>query len=235
MAAGEPDLYAAEGPVGVVVIHEVFGRDEYVGSVGRALATAGFAAATVDLYHGRHAGTLDEALALRGALDEGTVLSQLDAAGAALRSMPRPPTRVGLLGFCMGGGFALLGACRRPFDFAVDYYGRIDRAEEIDGAVGPVLLLLASEDERVTPWAFSELLPAARKSKKRVTVELYPGVRHAFHRPGWEGHDPSAARDAWSRTLGFLREQQPGGGSGRSGRDGPRRSARQSVRHGHRS
>jgi carboxymethylenebutenolidase len=233
MAPGESLVHAAEGPVGVVVVHEVFGRDEYAESVADALATAGIAAATVDLYDGRRAKTLEEALALRGSLVEEAVLTKLDGARSALLALPRPPVRVGLLGFCMGGGFALLGACHRPFSFAVDYYGRIDRAEDVAGLSGPLLVILASEDERVTPWAFSELMPAVRGAKKRLTVELYPGVRHAFHRPGWEGHDAAAAADAWGRTVRFLREQRPGG-SDRPGGSGARPSPRRSAAHTHR-
>jgi carboxymethylenebutenolidase len=233
MPSGEPIVHAAEGTVGVVVVHEVFGRDPYIESVASALATAGISAVTVDLYDGRRAETLEAAMALRGSLAEGTVLAKLEEAQAALRARPHPPVRVGLLGFCMGGGFALLGACRRPFAFAVDYYGRIDRADDVAGLSGPLLLILASEDERVTPWAFADLLPAARGAKKRVTVELYPGVRHAFHRPGWEGHDPVAAGDAWRRTVRFLKEQRPGGAD-RRGRSGPRLSARRPTAHTHR-
>jgi carboxymethylenebutenolidase len=205
--AGEAEVFGTKGTVGVVVVHEVFGRDDYVRDVGRTLAAAGFPAAVVDLYDGKLAQSLDEAFALRGALTDESVLAHLDAARAAVERRLVPHARVGTLGFCMGGGYALLGACHRPFAFAVDYYGRVDRAADVAGLSGPVLCLLASEDERITPWAFAELLPAARAAKKRVTVELYPGVRHAFHHPGRENHDPAAAEDAWRRTITFLREQ----------------------------
>ncbi len=134
---------------------------------------------------------------------------KLDDARSALAERLPTPARVGALGFCIGGGYPLLGACRRPYDFAVTYYGRIDRAEEIAGASGPVLLRLASEDERITPWAFAEMLPAARRAGRRVSPELYPGVRPAFHRPGWEGHDAAAAADAGHRTLSFLAASAP--------------------------
>jgi carboxymethylenebutenolidase len=206
MAAGEPEVYGEKGALGVVVVHEVFGRDAYVGSVARDLAAAGFPAATVDLYDGTYATTLEEAFALRGALTNESVLEKMDAARTAVQRRLVPHARVGTLGFCMGGGYALLAACHRKFAFAVDYYGRIDRAADVEGLEGPVLLLLASEDDRITPWAFAELLPAARAARKRVSVELYPGVRHAFHRPGWEGHHEATAAEAWRRTLAFLVE-----------------------------
>ena len=188
-------------------------------SVARALAGAGHPAAAVDLYDGRYAGSLEEAFAIRGGLPAARVVEKLDDARSALRERTGPDARVGTLGFCMGGGYALLGACRRPFDFAVDYYGRIDRAEEVEGARGSVLLRLVSEDPRITPWALREFRPATTRLQQRVSVELYPRVRHAFHRPGGEGHDPAAAAHAWRRTLDFLaeRERAQGGPGARGG------------------
>jgi carboxymethylenebutenolidase len=206
---GEAEVFGTKGTVGVVVIHEVFGRDDYVRSVGRALAAAGFPAAVVDLYGGKYATSVEEGIALRESLTESGVLDLLESARSAVARRLVPHARVGTLGFCMGGGYALLGACHRRFDFAVDYYGRIERASEVDGLHGPVLCLLASEDARITPWAFAELLPAAALAKKRVAVELYPGVRHGFHRPGRDLYDAAAAADAWRRTLAFLAEQRP--------------------------
>ncbi len=206
-AAGAPEVYGEKGALGLVVVHEVFGRDEYVRSVARDLAAAGYPTAAVDLYDGRYLSNLEEARAFRAGLADSAILDKLDAARSAVRGRLPSHARIGTVGFCMGGGVALLAACHRHFDFAVDYYGRIERAADVEGLEGPLLLVLASEDERVTPWAFAELLPAAVKAKKRISVELYAGVRHAFHRPGWEGHHSATAAAAWRRTLAFLAEE----------------------------
>jgi len=200
------ELLGSGGTVGVVLIHDIFGRGPYMRSVAEALAATGVPTATVDLFDGQGATTREEGMRLGQALTDEGVLAALEEARTALAPRLTGPAHVGTLGFCMGGGFALLGGCRLPFDFTVDYYGRIDRADEVTGLRGPVLLVLGSEDERITPWALTELLPAAHRAKKRVTVELFPGVRHAFHRPGWEGHDPAAAAEAWRRTVAFLSE-----------------------------
>jgi carboxymethylenebutenolidase len=207
MAVGEPEVFGEKGALGVVVVHEVFGRDAYVTSVARSLGAAGFPAATVDLYGGRYPASLDEAMRLGETLTPDDVLTKIEDARAAVQRRLVRHACVGTLGFGVGGGYALLAACHRRFDFAVDFYGRIDRADDVQGLEGPALLLLASEDERVTPWALSELLPAARVARKRISVELYPNVRHAFHRPGGEGYNEEAARHAWKRTLAFLVEQ----------------------------
>jgi carboxymethylenebutenolidase len=207
MPPGDPDVFGEKGALGLVVVHEVFGRTDYVATVARALGAAGFPAATVDLYDGKVASTLDEGFALRDALTPDVVLAKMDDARAAVQRRLVRHARVGALGFCMGGGYALLAACHRHFAFAVDYYGRIDRAADVQGLEGAVLLILASEDERITPWAFSELLPAARAARKRISVELYPNVRHAFHRPGGPSFDEATAGEAWKRTLAFLIDQ----------------------------
>jgi carboxymethylenebutenolidase len=202
----DAEVLGSGGTLGVVLVHDIYGRGPYLRSVAEALGAAGIPTAAVDLFEGKLPATREEGMQLAGTVREDSVLGALDQARMALAPRLAGPARIGLLGFCMGGGYALLGACRRPFDFVVDYYGRIDRAEEVAGLRGPLLLILGSEDERITPWALTELLPAAHRAKKRVSVELFPGVRHAFHRPGWEGHDPHAAAEAWRRTLAFLSE-----------------------------
>lgn len=198
------DLYPGNSTTGVVVVHEIFGLDHYAKSVGGQLSSCGFWAAVVDIYGGKHAATLEEGFKLRQSLAEQDVTDALRSGLKLLRERIGAGANVGSLGFCMGGGFALLGACNLDFSFCIDYYGLIENAEKVKGVIGPIMLVLGSEDERVTPWAFQHFLPAANKYKKRVDVHLYPNARHAFHRPDWEGHDPEAAKDAWVKTLAFL-------------------------------
>jgi carboxymethylenebutenolidase len=190
--------------VGIVLVHELFGFDEYIETVARDLARKGYWVAAVDLYRGKHASSLEEGFKLRASLSEKDVLDALKSGLQLLRGKTSGEAKIGSMGFCMGGGFALLGACNLDFSFCVDYYGLLQDAEQLTGAIGPIQLILASEDERVTPWAFQHLLPAAVKYKKRIDAHLYPNARHAFHRPNWEGHNPDAAKDAWSKTLLFL-------------------------------
>ena len=197
-------LHQGQSRTGVVVIHEIFGHDDYVRRVGADLAVEGFWAASVDLYRGKQASTLEEGFKLRTALTPEAVVSAIEAAANMLRRKIGTDAVVGSMGFCMGGGFALLGACRLPLAFCVDYYGMVDNADEIRSVGGSIQLILGSEDPRVTPWAYQQFLPAAVKYKKRVDLQLYPNAQHAFHRPNWEGHNREAAADAWSRTIRVL-------------------------------
>ena len=190
-------------PVGLVAIHEIFGYDGYVESVAANLSSAGYSAAAIDLFQGKKASTLEEGMKLKAAVTREKLSDGLSK-GVELLRKEAGAEKVGALGFCMGGGFALQAACDLGLDFCVDFYGSIENQEDVSKLKGPVLLILGSEDQRVTPWAFERLLPASSKHRQRVEVQLYPNAKHAFHRPGWEGHNPVAARDAWERTLGFL-------------------------------
>jgi carboxymethylenebutenolidase len=190
--------------VGVVLVHEILGFDDYIDSVAARLAQIGTWVAAVDLYHGVYASNLDEGFKLRSALKEQEVLDALGSGLQLLQEKIGEKAKVGSMGFCMGGGIALQGACNLNMAFCIDYYGMIENVEQVNGVKGPIQLMLASEDQRVTPWAYQQFLPAATKYKKRVDVHLYPNARHAFHRPNWEGHNAEAAKDAWEKTVSFL-------------------------------
>lgn len=190
--------------VAVVLVHEVFGLTDYVKSVAGDLAKHGVWVAAPDLFRGKQATTLEAGFKLRDALARNDILGGLRAGAQLLRRETGSRTRVGTMGFCMGGGFALLGACNLDFDFCIDYYGKIQDADEVKSIKGPVLLFLGSEDEGINSWAYQHLLPAANRYRKRIDVHLYPHAQHAFHRPNWEGHHPEAAKDAWAKTLQFL-------------------------------
>ncbi|MDV3293676.1 MAG: dienelactone hydrolase family protein [Nitrososphaerales archaeon] len=196
-------LARGKGALGIVLIHEIFGYNDYSEAVAKNLASAGFTAASIDLFRGKKAATLEEGFKLRSAVTK-EVLSDGVSQGVELLRREAGAKKVGTMGFCMGGGFALQAACDLGLDFTVDYYGMIENEQDASKLAGPVLMILASEDERVTPWAFQKFLPAAMKYKKRVEVQLYPNARHAFHRPNWEGHNPEAANDAWDKTVRFL-------------------------------
>jgi carboxymethylenebutenolidase len=199
-------LHPGSSKVGVVLVHEIFGHDEYIETVAADLAKEGFWSAAIDLYRGKHASTLEEGFKLRSSLKPEDAASAVQAGSKVLETRIGEGAKIGSMGFCMGGGFALLGACRLPLVFCVDYYGMIEGVDEVRNVVGPIQLYLASEDTRITPWAYEQFLPAATKYKKRVDLQLYPNAQHAFHRPNWEGYNPKAAKDAWLRTVRFLSE-----------------------------
>ncbi len=200
------EFYVTEGKhrVGLVLVHEIFGLNDYARSVADQLSQNGYFVAAIDVFRGAKPSSLEEGRKIRKSLSKEEALDGLRNGQKLLREKMPGGSKVGTMGFCMGGGFALLGASNLDFDFCIDYYGIIQRVEEAAGRRGPVQLILGSEDERVNTWAFQTFLPAAVKFKKRIDMHLYPNARHAFHRPNWEGYNPVAAEDAWSKTLLFL-------------------------------
>ncbi len=200
------DAYVTKGNsgLGLVVIHEVYGFNDYIKSVADTLSASGHTAAAVDLYHGKMAKSYEEAAKIREGLTRDQTLAGISAGLKALKGAGA--SKLGTLGFCMGGGFALLAACNNAeVTFCVDYYGSIENADETVNLRGPVLLFLGSEDTRITPWAYSTFLPAVVKYKKKVEVHVYPEAKHAFHNRfnPMTYHEPSA-KDAWARTVDFL-------------------------------
>jgi carboxymethylenebutenolidase len=201
--------YQGNPSVGVVLVHEIFGITEYTRSVAGALSEQGYQTMMVDLFEGNVASTLEEGLRFASRLERTNVLAIIGEGLDRLRERLGPATPIGSMGFCMGGGYALLGACNLDLSFCVDYYGMIQDAEEVKRLKGPVQLILGSDDNRVPSWAYTNFLPSMTTHKKRVDVHLYPHAKHAFHRPGWEGHNPEAAKDAWAKTLWFLSQFAP--------------------------
>ncbi|MEM0117345.1 MAG: dienelactone hydrolase family protein [Conexivisphaerales archaeon] len=202
---GDWKLYEAgkKAAKGIIVIHEIFGFNQYIASVADSLAKAGYKAIAVDLFKGKVAKSLEEGMKFRS---EVTNEDLNDCIGRAEKKMREDGVeKVGVLGFCMGGGFALQSACNLNIDYCIDYYGLIQNEGDVERLKGPLLIVLASNDERVTMWALQKLLPATVRYQKKVELHLYPNTVHAFHRPGWQGYNKEAADDAWERTLDFIR------------------------------
>jgi carboxymethylenebutenolidase len=203
------------GKLGVVLVHDISGLDATNLSFADDLQKEGFWVAAVDMFRGASARDLQEAFGLRQKLKAPDLTDAMRFAHGMLEREMGPGAVIGSMGFCMGGGIALHGACHADYAFCVDYYGTIEDADDVKGLRGPVLLILASEDDRVNPWAYSTLLPKMDEHRKRLRVELYPAVIHPFHRPDWiqspfsglKSFDPVAAKDAWARAVAFIHEQ----------------------------
>jgi carboxymethylenebutenolidase len=200
--------------VGVVLVHDITGLDPVNLSFADKLQQEGFWVAAVDMFRGHKAKDLQEGIAIRQKLTPEDLTQAMRFAHAQLKQQMGAGAVIGSMGFCMGGGIALHGACHEDYAFCVDYYGTNPNADDVARLRGPLLLILASEDDRVNPWAYSTLLPKLDEHKKRVHVELYPAVVHPFHRPDWiqspfsgaKSYDEKAANDAWGRAVKFIRE-----------------------------
>jgi carboxymethylenebutenolidase len=201
---------SGRGP-GVVVVHEAFGLDDFPRGVCERLARAGFVGLAPDLFDGRIAADAAEAAALFAALDPRRVEQDLDAAVHALLCHDAVEgSRVGVLGFCIGGHLALAAGCRNArVGAVVDFYGLFD-APRLDLAAlrAPVLAVFAERDEFIPAEAVARLEQELRAAGKRAAVLVQPGARHGFMnetRP--DRFDAGAAAESWDRLLAFLRAE----------------------------
>lgn len=198
------------GP-GVVVLHEAWGLDDYVRGVCARLAREGFVALAPDFFDGRLARDVAEASRLVAELEDARVLADLDGAVHALLSHAAVDgPKVGVLGFCMGGHFALVAGSRnRRVGAVVDFYG-LFAAPPLDlaGLEAPVLAIFAEHDDFIAADAIERLHRDLRATGKPASVEVEPGVHHGFMndtRP--DRFDAAAAAKGWDRLLAFLRAE----------------------------
>jgi carboxymethylenebutenolidase len=203
---------------GVVVIQEWWGIDEHMRDVTRRFAAEGFVALAPDLYRGRVTSDVEEARRLKESLPEADGAADVLAALDHLRAQPQvEPKRLGVVGFCMGGSFALDAAVSaRDLAAVVPFYpGRVaefvDRVEQIDA---PVLAIFGAVDPAIPPDVVARFREALERAGKAAEVRVYEGADHAFLNDTSWRHHPEAARDAWARTVAFLRRHVEGRAAG---------------------
>src|SRR5258708_5086896 len=174
----------AKGPFpGIIVIHEWFGLNDWVKEQASKLAGEGYAALAIDLYRGKVATTADEAHEIMRGVPEDRAKRDLDAAFQFLASQPNlKKDRIGAIGWCMGGGYALDLALEEP-KLAADVinYGHLatDPAA-IRKINSPILGLFGALDRGITPDDVKAFGAALEKAGKKIEVTIYPDAGHAF-------------------------------------------------------
>jgi len=211
-APGRPMLVyfarpATGGPTpGVVIVHEIFGLNENIRDIADRFAADGYAALAVDLFstanrvacmarifHGLlirplHNGVVGE---LRTVLDYLGTLPEVDA------------RRLGVIGFCMGGSYALQLACvAESLRAASVFYGQNPRPLEALARACPVVGSYPERD--FTAGAARQLEPILEQNHIMHDIKIYPGARHSFFNDIGPAYQAEAADDAWRRTMAFF-------------------------------
>jgi carboxymethylenebutenolidase len=204
-----PDVGAG---LGLLVIQEWWGLVPHITDVCDRFAAEGFTALAPDLYHGETAKEPDEAGKLMMALNLERAAKDLSGAiDWLLASDAVRGDGIGVVGFCMGGGLALVTATQRPdaIQAVVPFYGVIPWPQaqpDWSKLTAPVHGHFAALDEFFTPDKVRELEETLREQGTEAELQIYDGVDHAFFndtRP--EVYDETAAGLAWTRTLELLR------------------------------
>ena len=214
-------LPAAAGPrPGVIVIHEIFGLNDDMRRIAARFADLGYVALAPDLFDTGSPRLLCVARTLltlqRG---EGPAFADLDAARAWLGGRPEvDASRIGAVGFCMGGGYALLYAVRAPLGVTAAFYGDVPKTADGLRGVCPVLGGYGGRD-RLFAKQGARLEVLLRELGVPHDVRIYPDAGHSYMSPhtgvmatigAWGpmavGYDPAAAADSWARIESFFRQ-----------------------------
>lgn len=196
---------------GVIVVQEWWGVNEHLQDVARRYAMEGYVAIAPDLYTRLgHKVTTDpnEAGQLMNSLSQEDGLKDLNATVAFLKTRNEVDVnRIGVTGFCMGGGYALMLPCvNSDIKAAVSYYGPVPNPDTpLQNLASPVLYIFGEDDGWITKSDVERLRTALQKYKKSGEIKTYPGCPHAFFndtRP--DVYKAEEAGDAWTRTLAFF-------------------------------
>jgi carboxymethylenebutenolidase len=195
---------------GVVVIQEWWGLAPHIKEVAGRLAQAGYVALAPDLYHGQLATEPDEARKLAMALERDRAVAEILGAARYLQSLDEvAPRRIGVVGFCMGGGLAASAAAesRGELGAAVMFYGRPLDPKDTAKLQVPLLGLFGELDQGIPVEgvrAFAQELEAHGKTHE---IHIYPEAQHAFFNDGRPHmYHAEAAVDAWEKTLAWFEQ-----------------------------
>ncbi len=193
----------------ILVVHENRGLNPHIEDVARRVALEGYVAFAPDALFplGGYPGDEDKARALFPKLDQARTRADFVAAAHLLAALPQATGKVGVVGFCWGGGIANYLATQWPaLAAAVPFYGAQPPAAEVAKIRTPLLIHDAGKDERILAgWpAYEEALKAHEVPYRHFT---YPGVEHGFNNDTTPRYDEAAARLAWGRTMAFFKEK----------------------------
>jgi carboxymethylenebutenolidase len=190
----------------ILVVHENRGLNPHIEDIARRLALDNFIAFAPDALFplGGYPGNEDKARELFTKLDQTRTHADFLAAAAVLEKLSGGNGKVGVVGFCYGGGIANFLATRLPeLGAAVPFYGAQPSAEDAARIKAPLLLHYAGNDERITSgWSAYEA--ELKSANVRYQAFIYPGVEHGFNNDTTPRYDAAAAHLAWQRTIDFF-------------------------------
>jgi carboxymethylenebutenolidase len=193
----------------ILVVHENRGLNPHIEDIARRLALEGFIAYAPDALFplGGYPGDEDKARALFPKLDQAKTRADFIAAAHALAAFPQGTGKVGVVGFCYGGGIANYLATQLPeLAAAVPFYGSQPSPADAARIRAPLMIHDAGKDERILAgWPAYEA--ALQANKVNYQHFVYAGAEHGFNNDTTPRYDEAAAKLAWGRTVAFFKEK----------------------------
>jgi carboxymethylenebutenolidase len=197
---------------GILVVHENRGLNPHIEDIARRLALDNFVAFAPDALYplGGYPGDEDKAREMFGKLDQTKTCSDFVAAANYLKGLPECTGKIGVVGFCWGGGIANILATRLPdLTAAVPFYGPAPAAPDVAKIKVPLLLHFAGNDDFINPgWPAYEA--ALKAAGVKYEAFVYAGTGHGFNNDATPRYDAAAAKLAWSRTVDFFNKNLRG-------------------------
>ena len=192
----------------LIVIQEWWGLNDNIRAMARRFAGEGYLVLAVDLYEGKVATTPEAAMAaMQSAMEKpARLMENLKQAHAYLRTKGNA-TRIGVVGWCFGGGWSLETALGIPDGIAaaVMYYGRTQTDPKALAALkAPLLGLFGGKDQGIPVDGVRQMEQALVQLGKNVTIVIYPEADHAFANPTGNRYLAGPATDAWAKTIAFF-------------------------------
>jgi carboxymethylenebutenolidase len=202
-------LPEADSAPALLLVHEWWGLNDQIKAVAAEFAKLGFIAFAIDLFDSEPAIDAEGAMALTQGLDADKATAKLVAAIEWLAGQVQSNGKVGTIGWCFGGGWALNASLATPLDATVIYYGNVSKTpEEVAALHGPVLGHFGTLDQNITREMVERFQKSMEEAGKGdlLTVNWYE-ADHAFANPSGARYDADDAKLAWDRTLEFLNAQ----------------------------
>ncbi|MFB3917854.1 MAG: dienelactone hydrolase family protein [Terriglobales bacterium] len=200
---------AGNGPYpALVVIQEYWGLNDWIKEQASRLTDQGYVTLAVDLYRGKVSNNPDEAYELMRGLPPDRAHRDLLGAFQFLKTNKDVKSnRIGAIGWCMGGGYALDLALREPALAAtVINYGHLSTdPDNLKNINGPILGIFGAQDRGIPVSDVRQFEKQLKAAGKKVEIVIYNDAGHAFENPNNKGgYRPADAADAWKHTVAFL-------------------------------
>ena len=192
----------------IILIHEWWGLNDQTRKLADQFAALGYAAFAVDLYEGKSAADPAEAHELMRGMPEDRALRTLKDAVTFLKAHEVVNgSKIAVIGWCMGGGYALQLGLEEPLlNAVVMFYGRLVTDEKrLEGLTPPLLGAFGAEDRGISKDSVLEFQRTLERFNKTVEIYIYEGAGHAFANPENPGYNAEAAADSWEKTKVFLK------------------------------
>jgi carboxymethylenebutenolidase len=198
------------GPFPVVlVIHENRGLNPYIEDVARRAAVEGFLALAPDGLSpvGGYPGNDDDGRTLQATLDQAKLRTDMVNSARYLKTLPTSTGKLGVTGFCWGGGTTNFLAVTLGGDMqaGVPFYGAAAETARVPAIKAPLMIQYAETDERINAmWPAFEA--ALKTANVPYEMHMYPGTQHGFHNNSTPRYHEASAKLAWERTIAFFKK-----------------------------